>query len=74
VVGDKRSTDDVFDRLSATDVTTRLTELMPGLTASRLRIFNNSSLLQHELSRPLPPGTLSVAEKVDPHATQHARC
>ncbi|ELR22008.1 eukaryotic dna topoisomerase, putative [Acanthamoeba castellanii str. Neff] len=64
VVGDKRSTDDVFDRLSATDVTTRLTELMPGLTASRLRIFNNSSLLQHELSRPLPPGTLSVAEKL----------
>lgn len=72
VVGDKRSTDDVFDRLSATDVTTRLTELLPGLTASRLRIFNNSSLLQHELSRPLPPGTLSVAEKVDPHATHTA--
>lgn len=66
---DKRSTDDVFDRLCAIHVTTRLKELMPGLTASRLRIFNNSSLLQHELSKPLPPGTLSVAEKVDD--TQH---
>lgn len=77
---DKRSTDDVFDRLCAINVTIRLKELMPGLTASRLRIFNNSSLLQHELSKPLPPGTLSVAEKVDTHrmtrnATQrtHAR-
>jgi len=63
----KKPQDDLFDRLTTTNLNSYLKSLMPGLTAKVFRTYNASSTLQQELDKPMPPN-LTVAEKVHlPH-------
>lgn len=47
---DKENGDDLFDRLTTSNVNKHLSELMEGLTAKVFRTFNASNTLQNELT------------------------
>ncbi len=59
----KKPADDLFDRLTTTNLNSYLKSLMPGLTAKVFRTYNASFTLQQELDKPMPRD-LTVAEKV----------
>lgn len=59
----KKPADDLFDRLTTTNLNSYLKSLMPGLTAKVFRTYNASFTLQQELNKPMPRD-LNVAEKV----------
>jgi DNA topoisomerase-1 len=48
----KKPTDDVFDRLTTSDLNEHLSKLMPGLTAKVFRTYNASVTLERELANP----------------------
>jgi DNA topoisomerase-1 len=59
----KKPADDLFDRLTTTNLNSYLKSLMPGLTAKVFRTYNASFTLQQELDKPMP-SDLTVAERV----------